>query len=158
MVDDSFGDKDTRHRTLRRIRRRDQFWDPTAFRKQHKLAEAQSASENAQKAWRELAKTEPATESRLAAALYNQGVLRAETGDHDAARANFNEALALAVPWAVADPLAHADLLATIVKGARRLMEETGEKPEEWPALQEAEKFLAGPAQVPIRRRVNHPL
>jgi len=94
--------------------------------------------------WREIAQTEPAVgEQKLAQTLNNWGVMQAAVRNTGEARHAFDEGIRTLLPWFRKAPSAHYLPIKALLENARMLLEQTGQKPEDWPALVEALKLLA---------------
>ncbi len=75
--------------------------------------------------------------------LNNLGNVLRDLGERAQARQAYEEALPIYTRCAKAEPKAFAGYLVTVARNAGKLIEQTGEKPDDWPALAEAQKLLS---------------
>ena len=107
-------------------------------------APARQAYEEALAIYRKLAEAEPAAfQPYVAGTLSNLGLVLRDLEKLTEARTAYDEALMLLMPWVEREPGAFRQRLAMVVGNAVGLLRETGERPEDWPALVQAEKLLA---------------
>ncbi len=107
-------------------------------------AQARQAYEEALSIRRDLAKAEPAAFlPDVAGTLNNLGNVLRDLKQWAEGRSAFDEALRIYTRCAKAEPKAFAGRYGLAAGNALKLLEQTGEKPEDWPALVEAAHLLA---------------
>ena len=106
-------------------------------------ARARQAYEKALLIYRRLAQVEPAAfELDLAMTLNNLGLALCHLEKWAEARSACDEALRIYTRYAKTEPKAFAGYLQMVARNVLKLLKQTGEKPEDWPALVEAMKLL----------------